>query len=755
MKNRYSKAFKILSVILVLCLSLCVALPQNVTFAEEAEAITSAKAEIQQQTGYKQVAENKNLILYANMSNGYFAVLNKKNGSLWYSVPPNTADDKLTKGLAKSELRSHLVLDYLPVEDLYKGVGVQSANSYQECVQKGGIKIEKITNGIKIVFTFERLGFVIPVTYTIKDDYLEATIDTKNLDEGDTNLLVTVYFLNFMGAVGPEEDGYLFVPDGCGAVASFNKGIIPYSNYAKMVYGGDKAEIATQEITQQENISLPVFGTVVESKGAMFTIITSGDGAATIGAKTNNAKQYWNVANARMRYRVFKTGQGLYETAGYGDRIATVTDQPFGVDAFTLRYYFLDGEDASYTGMAKCYRDYLTKEKGLEKSVSKSTLALNVYGSLETEANFLGIKYNKKQVLTSFDDTKAIVEELKSEGVDNISLLYNGWTNNGVYNRKYLKSATPLSVLGGKKGMDSLIDYLSDNGFDYYLGADFLNFSQSSLGISRRKDSAAQPNGDVAYQYEHSIVTYGIDRETDPWVLISPLELKSASSKFLKDFNKKGYDSICLSNIGSTIYSDFSPKDGIYRSTGLTLLEDFIKSVDVENVAVDGANAYAVSYADKVYNLPVSSSKYDIFDYDVPFIQMVFHGYKSYTTPAVIQSVDPETLYLKSIETGSDLQFLCVSDDSYNLRETRLSYMYSSEFSLWKDMAVSYYKEQSKVNNLVYDQVIVGHECVAKDVFKTVYANGTTVYVNYNTEDVTIGDITVKAENYLVVKEAA
>lgn len=755
MKKRYSKAVKILSVILILCLSLCVALPQNVTFAEEAQEVTAAKEEIKSQKGYKQVAENKNLIFYANMSNGYFAVLNKNNGSTWYSVPPNVDDDKLTKGLARAEVRSHIVLDYLPIEDLYKGVGVQSANSQQACLQKGGLKVEQITNGVKLTFTFESLGFVIPVTYTINDNYLEATIDTKNLDEGDRNLLVTVYFLNTMGAVGPEENGYLFIPDGCGAIASFNKGIVPYSNYSKMVYGGDKAEVATQEVTQQENISLPVFGTVVENKGAMFTVITSGDGAATIAAKTNNAKQYWNVANVRMRYRVFKTGEGLYETAGYGNRIATVTEQPFDVDAFTLRYYFLDGEDASYTGMAECYRNYLIKEKGLEKSVSKSTLALNVYGSLETEANFLGIKYNKKQVLTTFEDAKAIVEELKGEGVDSISLLYNGWTNNGVYNRKYLKSATPLSVLGGKKGMNSLLDYLNDNDFEYYLGADFLNFSQSRLGVSRKNDSAAQPNGNIAYQYDHSIVTYGIDREVDPWVLISPTELKSASSKFLKDFNKKGYDSICLSNIGSTIYSDFSPKDGIYRATGLTLLEDFIKNVDVENVAVDGANSYAVTYADKAYNLPVSSSKYDIFDYDVPFIQMVFHGYKSYTTPAVIQSVDPKTLYLKSIETGSDLQFICTSDDSYNLRETRLSSLYSSEFSLWKDKAISYYKEQSKVNNSVYDQTIIGHECVAKDVFKTVYANNTAVYVNYNAEDITIGDITVKAEDYLVVKEAA
>ena len=751
MKNRYSKAVKILSVILVLCLSLCVALPQNVTFAEEAEAVTSAKAEIQEQKGFKQVAENKNLILYANMSNGHFAVLNKNNGSLWYSIPPNVDEDKLTKGIARFELRSQLVVEYLPVEDQYKGVGTRTANSQQACILKGGLTVEKITDGIKVTFNFVDLGFVIPVSYTIKDNYLEATIDTKNLDEGESNLLVSAYLLNAMGAAGPEENGYLFVPDGCGAVAGFNKGIVPYTTYTRTIYGGDLADGSSQSL----DINLPVFGTVIENKGAMFTVITSGDGAVSMTAKTGNAKQYWNVVNTCLRYRVFKTATGLYYTAGTGTNIATVTQQPFGVDAFTMRYYFLDGEDASYTGMAKCYRNYLIEEKGLEKTVTKPSLALNVYGSLETEENFLGIKYNKKQVLTSFDDAKAIVEELKNDGIDNISVLYTGWTNNGYYNRKYLKSATPLSVLGGKDGMNSLIDYLKDNDFEYYLAADFITYSESRLGVSTKFHATSQTNGDVAKQFASSIVTHNVDRDIDPWVIISPLKLKSASSKFLKDFNKKGYDSICLTTIGSKIYSDFKPRKGIYRSTGLTLIEDFIKSVDVENIAVDGSNAYTFPYANRIYNLPVSSSKYDIFDYDVPFIQMVLHGYKNYTTPMVIQALDPETLYLKSIETGSDLQFVCVSDDTYNLRETRLSSLYSSEFSLWKDIALNYYKEQNKVNKDVYDQAIVGHECLAKDVFKTVYANGTTVYVNYNVEDVTIGDITIKAENYLVVKEAA
>ena len=751
MKNRFSKAVKILSVVLVLCLSLCVALPQNTVFAET-EQVTAAKAKIAEQSkSYKLVTENKNLALYVNMTNGYFAVLNKNNGSVWYSVPEDADEDKITKGIARANLRSHLVIEYIAVEDINTGNGSQNANSFTGCVSKGGLKVTKIKNGVKLMFNFVDLGIKIPVTYTIKNDYLEASIDLKNLDEGKKNQLITVEFLPHFGAANQTAKGYIFVPDGCGAIAGFNRGIIPYTNYSKMVYGSDIAEV--QDVSQQQNIALPVFGTVIEDKGAMFSVITSGDGAASISVRTGSTKQAYNIAYSRMRYRIFKFGQGLYSNGGAGTRISTVTQTPFGVDAYTLRYYFLAGEDASYAGMAESYRNYLVKEKGLKKSAGKSTLALNVYGSLETKANFLGIKYNKKQVLTSFDDAKDIVKSLKKSGIDKISLMYTGWANNGVYNRKYLKSAAPLSVLGGKKDLNSLIKYLEKNNFEYYLGADFINYNTGSWGVSRKNDSAVAPNGAVSEQFAFSIVTYEQDRDVDPWVLLSPSLLDSYSDKFIKDFNKRGYDSICLTNIASRVYSDFSPRNGIHRASSVPMFEKFVKNIDVKNVAVDAANAYAIPYADRVYNLPISSSKYDIFDYDVPFIQMVFHGYKNYTTPAVIQSVDPKTTYLKSLETGSDLQFLCVSDDTYNLRETRLSSMYSSEFSLWKNTAVKYYKAQKKVNNPVYNQTIIDHKHLAEDVYKTVYSNGTSVYVNYTDKDVTVEGVTVKAQNYKL-KEA-
>ena len=752
MRKRYGKTLRCLSAMLVFCLLVCVAFPGNTVSAETSvSAATDAQLN---SDGYKLAAENKNLALYADNSNGYFAVINKSNGSVWYSVPENMQEDKITKGIARTNVMSHLVLQYIAVDDINTYESYQKANSASACVAKGGLSVESIKDGIRVNFNFVDLGIRIPVTYVLKEDHLEASIDIKGIDEGDKNRIIEVQFLPSMGAADQQENGYLFVPDGCGAVAGFNRGVVTYSDYSKMVYGADKSIVEDMQISEEQDIRLPVFGTVIEGKGAMMGVITSGDGGAKISAKTANSKQNYNVVSSLFLYRIYSVSEGLYSSRYNGEKkISTITETPFGIDKYTVRYYFLSGDDASYVGMANRYRQYLIEEKGLEKSLSKSSLSLNVYGSLETTANFLGIKYNKKRLLTSFEETENILKDLKESGVDNISLQYIGWLNNGVYNRKYVKSATPLSILGGKKGFTSLKSYLDKEKIEYYLGVDFFNYSKSRFGVSKSSDAAHAPNGDVAHQYEYSLVTYEFDRTINPWVLISPSSLSDASAKFLKNFDKNGYDSIGILNIGSQVYSDFGTKDGIYRAKSVVLFENFLKNLKVENVAIDGGNSYALPYANRVYSLPLSSSKYDIFDYDVPFIQIVLHGYVNYTTPSVIQSVDPKTTYLKSLETGADLLFSCIGDDAYNIRETRMANLYSSNYSLWKDKAVEYYKANKKVNLSVYDRTISGHSFLGNDVYKTVYSDGTTVYVNYSEQDVDIEGITVKAKDY-ALKEA-
>ncbi len=62
-----------------------------------------------------------------------------------------------------------------------------------------------------------------PVTYTLEDDYLEAKIDTADIEEDDTSsetgkLTTSLSMLSSFGAASSTDEGYFVIPDGSGAL---------------------------------------------------------------------------------------------------------------------------------------------------------------------------------------------------------------------------------------------------------------------------------------------------------------------------------------------------------------------------------------------------------------------------------------------------------------------------------------------------------------------------------------------------------
>ncbi len=727
------------------CLLICSAF--SVSADKPAASVDEADA------GYTLVSENDALAFYADYKTGGFYLLNKADGKKWYSTPENPDEDTISKGKLKLQTQSELVVEYLAVKDENVNSSTQKGNTFIDARQNGKISVSNIDNGIKVVYEFTRLGFVIPVTYTLKNDYLEAAVLASQLDEGENNYLVSVDLLPYFGAATPKDKGYLFVPDGCGAIARFNNNAAPSEDYKKTVYGDDMGYVSEGRKAKNENILFPVFGTVYDSGSALMGIITEGDAGAAISVKTGSSQTYFNTVNSQMTYRIYSTGESFYEN----DRtktISTITHTPFGTERYAVRYYPLCGQDADYNGMARLYRNYLITEKGLAKNPKEPALAVDVYGAVKTKANFLGISYYKNRVLTDFDAATKIAEELKNAGIDHLAMRYIGWQNDGVFNVKIAKNAKPMKILGGKKDFLKLRDDMAKYGFEFYPTADLFTYQKSGNGVSLRRDSAKAPNGDIAEQNQYSIVTFEPMKNLKPRALITPDKLLKVTGRYLKNYKKLGIDSISLSEAGDCLYSDFSKKSGVYRAKSEEYVEQMLKSVktDVSCVAISGGNGYAVPYASRITELPVSSSGYDIFEYDVPFAQTVLHGYLPYTTPYVRQSSGVTEMFLKAVETGSDLTFSCVGDDTYPLSQTRLSGLYSSEFSLWKDTAAKLYEKYSRLGELVFDSEIVKHTCISRDLVKVVYSNRVTVYVNYSNKAVTVDGITVNAMDYYVAQ---
>lgn len=703
----------------------------------------------------KYYVEDDTLALCADTKTGRFELTDKSSGKIWYSVPTDYEQDEISKGIAKTNARSHLLLEYISRQDENTNQITQKTNSYAMCEINDSIAFEAVAGGFKLTYDFEEIGIKIPVTYFLNNGgYLSVSINVDEISENDEYLIVSVGLLPFFGAAGHGTDGYLFIPDGSGTVAEFNSGIIPSKAYEKMVYGEDLAHTDEAKTSNEVDIRLPVFGTVYDEGNALMSVITAGDGAAAILAQTGSDAVNYNTVYSKMIYRIYSEGEALYQN-NKSNKISTITHTELGVTDYTVRYYPLSGENASYSGMANKYREYLVSEQGLQKTEYAPSLALRAYGSLEVEKNLLGIHYYDKQSLTSYSQLQNIAAELKDNGVNALAVQYVGWSANGVYNRELSLSGKPLNVLGGSKDFSELNSYMNKQGFELYPDVDILTFSKGGNGVGIRGESTKAPNGDNAKQYQYSTVTYEITESIDPWYLLSPKCLESAVSKLLDNYSKTGASLISLSNMGNSLYSDFKATDGIYRSKSLYIVKNALDKVSKADIklAVSGGNAYSLGYSQRVFEAPVASSGYDFFTYDVPFYQMVLYGYVNYTTPAVVQSADNRAMLLKAIETGSDPLFACIAEDSNVLRETRMSDLFSSGFDSFKKQAVDYYTEYSDVMQRVSEADMLKHTKISEDVYRVDYSNGIQIFVNYSDSDYSDGNVTVSARGYFVREE--
>lgn len=315
----------------------------------------------------KLYAENKNLALYVNEETMVFAVKNKNSGYIWWSTPHDVDFDPIAQG---AQIRTMNSAFLYRVGDILNNTGTDG-KSY-DAVTKKSVNVKEIENGVKFTYTFAKHSLVIPVTVTLSEDSFEVRMDTDKIVENSLDeeqlqyVLLTADLVTTLGAGRSDEDGYIFVPDGSGAVINFNNGKTSAAVYKAKVYGDDLAISEDEMPDKTEQIYLPVFGIVKngdKGSNALCAVITSGDAYANInataaGQATTSYNRVWASFDIRaIDSYVIGTKKPLevYESGG------------IKVEDLAVRYYVMNDDKIELTDLADTYRNYLINEKGLTK----------------------------------------------------------------------------------------------------------------------------------------------------------------------------------------------------------------------------------------------------------------------------------------------------------------------------------------------------------------------------------------------------
>ena len=695
--------------------------------------------------GYKTVADNKLFSLSADMETGLFTLYQKETGKSWHSTPIDAENDKISKGPVKTNVRSQIVAEYIYRSDESHAETTQSANSRSECINSGSVKVEQVTNGIRVTYCFETVGFEIPVVYTLESDYLKAEIETEKIKEGKDSYLMAINLLPAFGAGNSEDDGSLFVPDGCGALIHFNNGVSMKQQYDEYVYGDDLAQNVDEKSNLTETIRLPVFATIT-SGSSLLGVITEGAALSSISVINGNGSCGYNAVSAKLHIRQLNTRVMFANNAKNKRAISRVS--AIQKTSFVVRYYPIKSDENDVCSLANCYRSYLENEKGLKKKNTTPALNVDLYGSVDTVGHFLGIPYTKKSVLTSFDQARNIIEVLSDSTEFSVSGRYIGWNNSGVLNNKLPKNASPLSSLGGKKKLKKLINQVKRQGNSLSLEGDMLYFRSG-----KNSNSVKTIFGQFALQYDYLPSVFVTNQNRTPLRLLTPGKISEITNRFLKSFSQFTDVGISLSTLGNTCYSEYADgREKTRENQKQICVEALCKaSKEINSVTLETANDYAAIYSDRILNAPVTSSGYALFDEDVPFYQMVFHGYIALSVPAMIQSAEINDNFLMAVSTGSELLYTASYNSVAFLSGTRYDGIYGSEFSMWSQDAIDKMQKYSGLLKDISNKTIIGYTSLSNEVFKTDFENGVSVIVNYGNSEVKFQESILPAKDYLVI----
>ena len=649
------------------------------------------------------------------------------------------------------QVASPLLITYL---DSKKNV-LDMSVCHNESVKKNDFTVGEIENGISITYFFSSIEISITVDYLLKDDNLEITVDPKKITENNF-LVVDISIAPFFCSVpNKTEDSYLFVPSGTGALVYADKASDDVINISEEVYGPDAFAPDDGVVkTVSETVKLPVYGAKNDNVAVM-AIIKDGAEATSVNVTAqNNNFRYSSV------YAVFNVRKSELMITNNGQRTSQVYSEGACLNPVTIGYYPLYDDQADYMGMALKYRDFLSETEEISSDIKQSMLNLQFLGGTMITESVLGVPHNTIFATTTIEETDKIIRELTEETAIKPAVQLLGYGETGLDIGSIAGGYAINKKIGTKKQLKKLNDYCTDNGIKLFFDFEALQFKKSSSQVSKTYDTAKTTNGRKATMYYYNNWSGTKDSSSRGWnnkgyfyLLKRELipEIISSIGDVGKDF---GLDGISFGSLSSIAYSDYSEQK-YYSKNGIqSQVSEQLKALKKKDfdIATKNSNLYAAVNSNYLFDVPRTSSQYDIFDVDVPVYQLVFSGMCPMASKPINTDVNSAIALLHAVETGTGITYTISNNYTEDLIYIQDVRYYGSHYSSIKSDIISTVKENKNYYNAIANSSIVDHEIVSETVRKTVFDNGVTVYVNYGQQSAETPVGTVNALSYVFTK---
>lgn len=678
---------------------------------------------------YEKAAENGRLALYVNKATLGIKVEDKTNGYVWNGTL-DEKDEKLNQTW-QSFFESGLTVEYMDAKRKIRTAPVTGGQAE--------IAVQKTGDGFAADVLYRDLGISLTMDVRLTEDAVRISVPEASIAESDGGgQLQALYLYPFFGGTQgvQAEKGYMLIPDGSGALIGLHERTTATQPYIGRVYGDDLGmkggiQYASDSLANfPEQIYLPVFGMAHREGGnAYVSMITGGAPYAEIRSYPSGVISEYNWTAVRWIYReeyfqpLDKKGKGVQLNQKERNRFdASLTIMP------------LAGEQADYSGMASRVRRELVQRGELPEVRREAA------GGHPLRIEFLAAERKTRMIgsevipMTTVEKMDGILEDLRNRGAERPMVVVRGYSKGGA------GGASPTHFpFEGKVGSGgewkTFIEKYDALDIPVYFHADYVLAAKGGGGYGKE---------DIAQSVSRQLLSY-----FDHSYFLQPEVSGNLFEREVASFRKLGPARLAMESVGSYLFSAHEKKEST-RSQSIGTYQAMLSHDALEGAALYRPNLYLWKYADSIADIPMSSSGFLLETEDVPFLQLVLKGHIDYYAPASNFNANPRGDLLRMIDYGSYPSYILTDEDPIRLLETGSSWIYTSQYAVWKEQIASDYRTIADALLPVADSTFEKREEVEKGVFRNRYSNGTVIYINYTANEVAVDGRLIPAQGFLV-----
>lgn len=680
--------------------------------------------------GYEKMAENQNLVLYAHPQSLAVKIMDKRTHYVWNSGLEDPTRFRLNQTW-KEMAQSAITIDYIDRTGKERSESILTEDARPQ--------ISKTSKGFRATVFFAQAKIEMVLEAALEEDSLLVSIPEQQIREGPYNKLISLKLYPFLGAVNEAEiNGYMFIPDGSGALIRYQKDLKADAPFIGPIYGQDAGFLKTisnggNGTVSPEQIRMPVFGAVhgVNQNGFL-AVIEDGTAYGQIIAYPAGVSTDFNWISSQFQYRY----QYFQPTSKSMNGITIYQENKNRVN-IQLRYMFLAKEQANYVGMAKRYQRYLLEKGQLPKAADEVAVRLEFLGG-ETKK---GLFWDSVVPMTEIHRLPAYVQELKAQGIMDIFVVYRSWSKGGLTGTLPAKFPVEKKV-GGKQAVIGAIQALQQEKVPLYFYTDYTKAFQGASGFSGRTDVAKKISSETIFRTEQNRTVY----------YLTPAKSLEYAAKDIAKYKEYGISQLAVDTSGYILFSDFNKQAVSPREKTLETYQNVFRALreKVGNLLLYRPNVYAWKFTDRYLDIPMDASNYLFASDTVPFLQIVLKGYLPYYAPFSNFYAEREDEVLRMIEYGAYPSFYLTAKPPYLLAKTPSKDLYTSEFDVWKPEIVRQYKLVQESLGQVAGATIANRQVLAAGVVEVAYSNGKSILVNYTNSPFNAQGVEIGAKRFVV-----